>query len=123
MGSITVDGKCFEVPTGASVSILGDVVRVGGKVVVGDGQPVTKIVCEGNIESLHCERSVEVKGSVHGSVHAGGSVVCGDVGFHVTASGSVECGHVGGDVRAGGSVDCGAVVGDVEAGGSVSYTR
>lgn len=57
---------------------------------------------------------------IDGSVHAGTSVTCGDVGRNVDAGDDVYCGSVGGNVTAGDSVSCGNVAKNVTAGDSVS---
>lgn len=63
-----------------------------------------KIEFQGDLATLDCGGSVNVKGNVLGNVDSGGSVECGDVGGDVDAGGSVKCGKVNGDVDAGGSI-------------------
>jgi hypothetical protein len=85
-------------------------VRSGGQVFC-DAEPldvgdcpdrICKVVVEGGpLENLACEASVEIRGSVAGSVSAGNSVHCGDVRGSVTAGNSVHCGNVDGAATAG----------------------
>ena len=64
------------------------------------------VVCE------HC--------TIEGSVNAGDSVRCGDVGGSVIAGDDVTCGHVSGSVQANDAVQCGNVGGNVTAGDGVN---
>lgn len=60
-------------------------------------------------------------GNVGGNVQASDAVRCGDIGGHVTAGDGVSCQNVGGNVSAGDSVYCTAVQGGVSAGDGVYY--
>ena len=102
---ITINGKTFEVPDGADVSVVGNQVLVAGKEVAAAPADL-KLEIVGIISNLQTNRSVHVSGNVGGNVDAGGSVTCGNVGGKVDAGGSVNCGDVGGYVDAGGSVNC-----------------
>lgn len=70
-----------------------------------------------NVDSVF---AVSVDGEVHGSVRAGSSVSCDDIGGDVKAGGSVNCDAIGGNVSSGGSVNCDDVEGSVTANGSVT---
>jgi len=81
------------------------------------------VVCE------NCEISGSVQagdsvtcGDVGGSVHAGDDVKCGNVSGNVDSSDAVNCGNVGGSVSAGDGVSCGDIGGSVTAGDSVHCT-
>lgn len=118
---ITVNGKVYDVPDGASISVTDGAVTVNGQKVPNGVKQEIKITVEGGLANLRTEvGSVTVHGNV-GHVSADGSVtVDGKVEGDVNCGGSVTCGDVGKDVKAGGSVKCGKVGGNVKAGGSVS---
>ncbi len=137
MNEININGKIYNVPYGASVSISNDIVYVNGvpleteklsgivKIDVA-GTLVNLRVDRGDVEvhgyvqnDLHCGGSATIRGNVGGKVYAGGSVTCNDVGGKVDAGGSVTCGNVTENVDAGGSIKCGDVGGKANAGGSV----
>lgn len=112
---------------------LGSISIVNGKVLVGGrqldlGKPgengAYTLVVEngGRIERLDCDCDVSVTGDVQGSVSAGSSVTCKNVGGQVSAGSSVSCGDVDSNVSAGSSVRCGNVKGRVSAGSSVHHT-
>lgn len=125
MGMITVNGRSINIPDGANVSIINDVVIVNGKPWDGNEKlsGIVRVEVQGSLMSLNVERgSVEVHGDVHGNVNCGaGAKVDGNVKGSVDAGASVTCNDVGGDVDAGGSVKCGKVGGDIDAGGSVKH--
>ena len=75
---------------------------------------------EGPAKDIVSSISVSVDGPVTGSVQAGTSVNCDDVGGDLIAGGGVNCDAVGGDVDAAGSVNCDEVRGSVRAGGNVT---
>lgn len=119
---VTVNGKSYNVPNGASINVVNNTLYVNGEKYEGQGYEDKKfeITVTGGLANLKVERGdVTVHGNVEGTVDAGGSVTCQDVAGKVDAGGSVTCGDVGGDVDAGGSVRCGNVGGDVDAGGSI----
>ena len=147
--TVTIDGVTYE---GNSVEIgeYGEL-TIDNKVVAGVRLPrVVKVVVTGTLNTLISHASVEC-GEVTGSVSAGGSVKCGNVGAgvrgstvtckdvtgDVDATGSVECGNVGagvkgssitckdvtGDVKASGSITAGNISGSAKASGSISYRR
>ena len=70
-----------------------------------------------NIDSVF---AVTIDGDVQGSVRAGSSVSCDEIGGDVKAGGSVNCDAVGGSISSGGSVNCDDVEGSVTANGSVT---
>ena len=76
----------------------------------------------GTVQDIYSDFSVVCADSaISGSVRAGSSVTCADVGGSVTASDGVRCGSIGGDVQAGDSVTCsGGVRGSVRAGDNVT---
>ena len=74
----------------------------------------------GTVEDIQSDFSVICKDSIiHGSVRAGDSVQCGEVGGSVQAGDGVECGNVRGSVTAGDSIRCGDVSGNARAGDSL----
>ncbi len=101
---IRINGKEYH---GNSVSISNGVVKVDGKV-VDDSTPgpggILKVAIEGDPVDVSSDCSVDVKGTVKGSVTAGGSVNCDDVGGNVQCGGSVNCDDISGNVMAGGSI-------------------
>ena len=120
-----INGRLFNVRGGSSISIINGKVLVGGRP-IDDLKPVEgqyKIVVEngGTIESLETDCDVTVSGDVQGSVSAGSSVSCRNVGGAVSAGSSVHCDKVAHNVSAGSSVTCGDVGGSVS--GSSVYRR
>ena len=77
---------------------------------------------QGSCDNIDSDFNVTVDpGSViGGSVHAGDSVVCGNIKGNVTAGEEVRCGNVGGSVHAGDGVQAGDVDGTVHAGDEVN---
>lgn len=66
----------------------------------------TKIVIEGNVNTITCDRSMEVHGIV-GNIDCGGNCnIDGDVKGDISVGGSVVCGNVSGDIAAGGGIMC-----------------
>lgn len=114
MGSITIDGVTYS---GNNIKINKDTITIDGEQVSMKKQDSLKI--EGFIDTLICDRNVDVHNSTVGSIQAKGSVTCDDVGGDVHAGGSVSCDDVDGNVNAGGSVNCDDIGGDVTAGGSI----
>lgn len=101
---IIVNGKRYEAPAGASVTIINGRVIINGRTVEEGLSEVVTLKVEGDLVALRVDGPVELTGNVHGPVSAGGSVECGDVGGSVQAGGSVRCGAVRGGVMAAGSV-------------------
>lgn len=110
---ITINGVTIDVPDGANVTVENGVLRVNGvhsssyPDLPSNNQVVFKI--EGHLGGLRVDRgSVEVSGTVSGTVQAGGSVsIGGDCDGMVQAGGSVTCGgSIRGGVTAGGSIRC-----------------
>ena len=106
MGVMNINGRTYDVPNGASVSVVNGAVTIGG--VAMDSYPKSAqvvVTVTGDVGSLDADGSVTVAGMVKGDVTAGGSLtVGGSVGGSVAAGGSVRCGDVRGSVSAGGSV-------------------
>ena len=106
MGTMSINGRTYDVPSGASVSVVNGVVTIGGVAV--DSYPRSAQVVvnvTGDVGSLDADGSVTVAGGVKGDATAGGSLTVGaGVGGGVAAGGSVRCGDVRGSVSAGGSV-------------------
>lgn len=121
MGKMNVNGVEFDIPPGASVSIINGQVLVNGVQATTYPQPANVVVnITGDVNVLHSAGSTNVTGNVGAYVKANGSVeVGGSVKGTVDAGGSVNCGDVGQDVDAGGSVHCGKIGRDVSAGGSI----
>ena len=104
MAKITINGTTFEVSGPANISVSGDQISVGGKVVSSGLSGIVTIRWEGPLARLSVDSSAEIHGDVQGNVEAGGSVKCHSVGGNVSAGGSVHCGNVNGNLEAGGSV-------------------
>ncbi len=123
MGTLTVNGKKYDVPDGTTISIIDGVVLVDGKPITDDADKLkgrVTITWDGPLMSLSTDASVTVNGNVNGNVKANGSVTAGEVRGNVSAGGSVSCGSIGGAAAAGGSLQCaGNVGGTASAGGSV----
>ena len=122
MGTCVVNGRRYDIPNGASVSISNGVVKVNGKELDDEargGQPC-EVHIQGDIGELRCDGDAHIDGNVTGDVDAGGSVECHNVGKSVDAGGIISCANVSGDVDAGGSVNASGIHGDVDAGGSVN---
>ena len=122
-GCITVNGSSVVISGNCS-----SIVTKNGKIII-DGeefkkaQGIVDIHVEGNVGSIKCNGSVDVKGNVTEGVDCKGSCECNDVGGKVDCGGSCTCNDVAGMVDAGGSVTCGQVGGDVDAGGSVKMRK
>lgn len=83
-------------------------------------RPTAELHFSGEARDVHSAFAVTCKNAViHGSIHAGNGVECGDVGGNVEAGDGVECGNVGGNVTAGDGVACKDVCGHVQAGDGV----
>lgn len=69
-------------------------------------EPV-QLAFSGTVGNIYSDFTVVcTQSQIQGSVKAGDSVTCGDVGGDVNAGDSVTCGNVGGSVSAGDSVTC-----------------
>lgn len=62
----------------------------------------------------------DIDGDISGSVTAGGSITCDDVGQSANAGGSITCGDVGQSANAGDSINCGDVGQSANAGDSIN---
>ena len=122
---VQVNGQTYNIPNGANISIINNVLYIDGKKYEGDGyeEKHFKIEITGGVANVKVERGdVTVNGDVSGGADVGGNInVSGKVDGKVDAGGNVTCGDVKGDVDAGGNVKCGNIVGDVDAGGNVRH--
>lgn len=111
MGKVNVNGKSYDIPNGASVSINNNQIIVNGVDITNGDLAGNKFVnihvtIEGDVNRIDCGGSVEVKGNA-GNIDCGGScTVGGNVYGSIDCGGSCHCGHVSGDIDAGGSVHC-----------------
>lgn len=121
MNTCIVNGKRYDLPDNASISVIGNDVYVNGKKFV-DGkdfkEKVINITIEGNVNELEAGSSdVKVHGNT-GEIKCGSGdiVIKGDVNGNITTgSGDVTCGNVNGNVRTGsGDVSCGDIAQDVQ---------
>jgi cytoskeletal protein CcmA (bactofilin family) len=101
MGRVTINGVSYE---GSNITVNGNQVTVDGTKVESGQAGVMTVKVEGDLLNLTTDKSVNVLGTIHGNLHAGGSVNCDDVDGNVSAGGSVNCDNVGGSVTAGGMV-------------------
>lgn len=77
----------------------------------------------GTVRDIDSAFSVTCKDSrIEGSVNAGDSVICGDVGGSVSAGDGVTCGDVGGSVNAGDGITCGSIGGNATAADEIRCT-
>lgn len=96
MNTINVNGKSYNIPNGASVSIDNNVIRVNGKVLSDYGTSIERnivITVNGNINSLDCGGSVVVNGDV-GDADVAGSLECHDIKGNVDCAGSIRCNKI-----------------------------
>lgn len=105
MSTIIINGTRIQT-SGNNISVINGTVYVDGKVAQSNLHGGVNIKFEGDLASLKCDGSAEIKGNIKGSVDVGGSLECGDVGGNVDVGGSIRCGKVSGDIDAGGSVKC-----------------
>lgn len=103
--NININGKRFEVPDGAEVSIKDNKIYVGGEelnggIEVGDRELHIYIAEGARVEGVRSEKSLNVHGEIHGNVQAGGAVNCDNVEGDVYASGAVNCDDIHGNVQA-----------------------
>ena len=115
---ITLNGKTYTAPAGASLTVINGKVMIDGKVVEEGLTGEVRLKVEGDLFTLVTDANVEC-GNVQGDVRADGNVTAGHVGGALKADGNVTCGTVRGDVKADGNVTCGNVEGSVRAGGNV----
>lgn len=116
---IVINGVKYN---GQNVSVIGNKVIVDGVVQV-NGEEPAKVIIQGNVTSLTCDRNVEVSGNVE-SIMECNSLNCqavngniegkvrninvdGDVHGNVYSDGNVICGNVQGSVKAGGALIAG----------------
>lgn len=124
MGTVHINGKQYDVPDNANISVIGDLLYVTG--IPYSDSPLSdakiEIKIEGPVFSVSAERgSITVDGNIGGDVKAGGSVSTnGNIGGNVSAGGSVKCNDVlNGNVSAGGSIKAGMVNGSANCKGSL----
>jgi hypothetical protein len=102
MNRISINGLVIE-SDGLNIVVRNGKVTVDGKSIeIKDDK--RDVYITGNVGSVECDGSCDVKGNVGGNVDAGGSVECGDVGGSVDAGGSVTARNVKNNIDAGGSV-------------------
>lgn len=105
---ITINDKLYNVPDGASIQVRDNQVFVAGKPLVDIPRSGSIYVhVEGSVGSIETSGDVRVAMDVKGSVNAGGTVVCGNVGANVNAGGNVSCYRIEGEVAAGGNINVG----------------
>lgn len=109
MGKMTINGVTYE---GNNISICNNGVIIDGKV-QGDSLSKDVIEIKGDVQSVSCDKSLTIIGSIKGNADARGSINCDKIGGDVNAGGSVNCDDVGGNVSAGGSVNCDDVAGRI----------
>jgi hypothetical protein len=110
MSKMNVNGKSYDIPNGASVSINNGTVIVNGVDITGklakSKYTSINVTIEGDVNRIDCNGSVDVKGNT-GNIDCGGNCsVGGNVSGSIDCGGSCNCGNVGGNIDAGGSVHC-----------------
>ncbi len=95
---------------------------IAGKPSIAEQMKTVQLVYNGKAVNVTSVFDILVNGDVQGSVAAGKSVICKNVGDKVSAGGKVECCDVGENVSAGGSVQCGNIGGNATAGGKIECT-
>lgn len=106
MNKITINGQTIEYSGSGDIAIKDGKIIVNGVTVEECSKKSKCCIVEGNVTSLDCDGSVEVRGNT-GSIDCGGSCnVTGNVEGNVDAGGSVNCKNVCGNIDAGGSVHC-----------------
>lgn len=120
--NVTINGKSYYAPSGSTIFVSNNEIRIGGDVISSGTQKSPVVVkVEGCLVNLQSAGDVEVSGSVGENINAEGSVKCGQVGGDVKTNGTVTCGDVSGDVKTNGSVKVsGSVGGKVVTNGHVS---
>jgi hypothetical protein len=109
MSKVVVNGKTFEIPNGASVSVINNNVYVNNELWTGiEATGPVKLIIDGDIGTIMTEGSAEINGTVNGHVDVGGSLKIsnGEIHGNVHAGGSIKCEKITGGVVAGGSVYC-----------------
>lgn len=104
MATITINGVTYS---GNNISINNGKMTIDGVDASNIPDNVMTIKVEGILNSLTCDKSVNVNGTIQGNIEAKGSVNCDDVKGNVNAGGSVNCDDIGGNVNAGGSINHG----------------
>lgn len=104
MNQISINGQSFNFSSGSSIIINNGKIMADGKVIHTSENTNIIVEVHGDVNNLKSDGSVEVKGSVLGSVEARNSVHCGDVGGDVSAGNSVHARSIKGKVKAGNSV-------------------
>lgn len=102
--SVTINGKTYSGTS--SVIMSNNNVIIDGILQQNDVETPIKIEIIGSLQSLSCDKSVEVEGK--GIIHhiEANSVNCGNVSGGVNAKGSISCRDIDGRVQAGGSINC-----------------
>jgi hypothetical protein len=104
MNQIIINGQSFNFSSGSSIIVNNGQVMADGKVIHTSQNTNLIVEIHGDVNNLKSDGSVNVKGSVLGSVDARNSVHCGDVGGDVNAGNSVHARSIEGKVKAGNSV-------------------
>lgn len=82
-------------------------IKIDGEIVKSNAPEDSRIIINGNVETINCNGPVEIRGNVS-EVNCGGDcVVSGSVSGKLTAEGSVICENAKGPIYAGRSVRCG----------------
>ena len=109
MSTVNINGKTFDIPSGASVSVIGDKIYVNN--VEYNESLSTKlgnieITINGDVGDIKLDRgSAKISGNVGGSIDAGGSVTCNNISGNIDAGGSVKANSINCEkINAGGSV-------------------
>jgi hypothetical protein len=103
MGMIQINGRTFDFPNGANISVINGRIMVNGETIHLDNKPII-VEVTGDVNILRTDNSATIKGNVLGSVEAGNSVQCGDIYGDVEAGNTVHAKSISGDVEAGNSI-------------------
>lgn len=103
MNTIIINGTRIQT-NGKSISVNGNSIYVDNKLITEGLNGTVDIKFEGDLASLKCNGSAEIKGNIKGNVDVGGSLECRDIVGNVDTGGSLKCGNISGDVDAGGSI-------------------
>ena len=104
MATISINGMSFS---GDNITIIDNDIIIDGKSAIKVPENTLQIKITGTLNSVSCDRSLNVCGLIQGDVEAKGSINCDDVNGNVIAGGSVNCDKVRGNIQASGSVNRG----------------
>lgn len=105
--NIQVGGTSYEVPDGANISVVNNVLFVDGKEYSGDYGTSKQLLIQiiGNPSFVAVDRgNVDVQGNIEKLKAGGNAIISGSVTGGVAAGGNVKCGAISGSVSAGGNV-------------------